>query len=176
MKTKELCDLVNTQGGTIFAFCYNLTQNKVDADDLYQETFLKALENCHRIDLTKNPKSFLISIAIGLWKNHQKKYARHQRITPRIQIIDNQEIDISNLSEKTPEERVISSEIGIILRREIEAMDNKFKIPMYLYYGVEMPVDAIAKILKIPSGTVKSRLSKARAVLKKRLEEQGYEE
>ncbi|WP_304943677.1 RNA polymerase sigma factor [Vallitalea guaymasensis] len=82
MDIAYLSDLVELQGKAIYGFCYNLTNKKNDADDLYQETFLKAMELCHKIDRNNNPKGFLISIAIGIWKNNCRKYAWRQRIAP----------------------------------------------------------------------------------------------
>lgn len=44
LDNKELIDMVEIHGKAIYGFCYNLTKNKTDTDDLYQDTFLKAME------------------------------------------------------------------------------------------------------------------------------------
>lgn len=85
----DLSDIVNLHGKAIYGFCHKLAKNKDDTEDLYQETFLKAMELCHKIDKNDNPKGFIISIAIRLWKNKRRKYAWRQKIAPTEELNDN---------------------------------------------------------------------------------------
>lgn len=62
MQSYELERIIDSYGNSIYSFCNKLTNNKTDADDLYQQTFLKALEICEKIDENKNVKAFLISL------------------------------------------------------------------------------------------------------------------
>ena len=57
----------------------------------------------------------------------------------------------------------------------LQALPEKIRVPMILFYLSDCPIDQIAAILKKPPGTVKSRLFKGRNLIKKRLEEAGYE-
>ena len=57
----------------------------------------------------------------------------------------------------------------------IETLPDKIRVPLTLFYLSECSVEQIAVIIKKPSGTVKSRLFKGRKMIKKRLEEAGYE-
>ena len=58
MDVEELSHLIENYGKDVYGFCCKLTRDKHQADDLYQEAFLKATELCHRIDDTQNPKIF----------------------------------------------------------------------------------------------------------------------
>lgn len=175
MEVLDLADIVELHGKLIYGFCYQLTKNKIDADDLYQETFLKAVEVCYKIDKNNNPKSFLISIAIRLWKNDQRKYAWRQRIAPMQEF--NEEISNNYFlrQQSTPEDIVISSEFGSVVQDAVDQLNNKLKIPLYMYYTVQMSIKDIAVTLKIPQGTVKSRLCRARKIIKDILEVGEYE-
>ena len=73
------------------------------------------------------------------------------------------------------EEQIILGELQQTVRRETQALPEKLRLPVYLYYTAQLSIEEIAKILKLPGGTVKSRLHKARMVMKKRLEDCGYE-
>ncbi|AFS79804.1 RNA polymerase factor sigma-70 RpoD [Gottschalkia acidurici 9a] len=170
MDITDLSDLVNIHGKVIYGFCYKLVKNKVDADDLYQETFLKATELCYKIDKDNNSKGFLISIAIGIWKNNRRKYARRQRIVPIVKINENVNTDYLFKDESTPEDAVISNELDLTIQAAVDKLDDKFRIPLYMYYTAEMSNQDIALALKIPLGTVKSRLHNAKKALKKTLE------
>jgi len=57
----------------LFGLCCKLTYSYEDAEDLFQETFLKALEQLHKIDSSNDPKGFLVSIALYLWKSKKRK-------------------------------------------------------------------------------------------------------
>lgn len=175
LDTRDLSNLVKSHGKAIYGFCHKLAKNKADTDDLYQETFLKALELCHKIDKNCNPKGFLISVALGIWKNNCRKYARRQRIAPTEEFSE----DVNNRciinDEFNPEDIAISNELRIIVQNAAEGLSDKLKIPLYMYYTSEMSNEDIASALKIPLGTVKSRLHKARLALKNILEVNKYE-
>ncbi len=171
MNPEQLESLVEQYGNSVYDFCYKLTLNKADADDLYQDTFLKAVEKCHKIDKNDNPKGYLISISIYIWKSNRRKYARRQRLAPSMDMDD-----ISILSDSyNLENAIICKELCDYLKASVDYLDDKFRIPLYMYYSVGMTITEIASALKMPSGTVKSRLYKARKLIKQRLEVVGYE-
>jgi len=175
LKVTEVNDLVNTYGIDIYNFCRQLTRDKEEADELYQGTFLKALEICEKIDNEKNPKSFLLSIAIKLWKNRKRKYAWRERIAS----MENyqEELDYSEnqlMNTKSPEEEVLKKENQELIIRAVASLKRDYRVPMYLYYTAEVSLKEISHILKLPEGTVKSRLYKARKEVKKYLEVNGY--
>lgn len=62
LDASDLSNIVDQHGRAIYSFCYYLANNKADTEDLYQETFLKALELSHKIDINKN---LLILYGIG---------------------------------------------------------------------------------------------------------------
>lgn len=175
MTRQELCKFIKLQGADIYGFCCHLTQNKDKADDLYQETFLKAAERLEHIDISRNPKSFFISLAVGIWKNERRKYAYRQKIAPIAEQKEGVSAEMTASREAGPEEQVISEEACRFVRMETALLHEKYRLPVYMYYVAEMPLEQIAAALHIPKGTVKSRLHKARKLIRKGLEERGYE-
>ena len=171
MDIVDLSELIKLHGKAIYGFCHKLTKDKSDTDDLYQETFLKAMELCHKIDRDHNPKGFLISIAIGIWKNNRRKYAWRQRIAPIEEL--NEDVDNGYKDESTLEDMVLSNELRVRIQTATETLNDKLRIPLYMYYTAQMSIQEIASALNIPQGTVKSRLHKARKTLKNVLELEG---
>lgn len=169
MDISELNELVSMYGNVVYGFCHKLAKNRIDADDLYQETFLKALELCHKIDKNNNPKGFLISIAIGLWKNNSRKYARRKRLAEIEELHEDNHSSTIN-DNPTPEEIAISNELRSRIQTAADTLNDKLRLPLYMYYTAGMSNEDIAAALKIPQGTVKSRLYKARKALKNILE------
>ncbi len=175
MTYQEFAELIETEGRSIYVFCCHLAGEKEEADELYQETMLKAVERFGQIELSKNPKSFLLGIAVRIWKSKRRKYLHRQQIAPE-ESLDQKvfEIDLAGTKD-SPEEIYLSQELCKLVRTEIAALKEKYRISVYLYYSLEMSVEEIAAALHIPKGTVKSRLYKARAIIAKKLEEYGYE-
>ncbi|USG66556.1 RNA polymerase sigma factor [Brevibacillus ruminantium] len=170
MESSDLSELVTLHGNAIYGFCHKLAKNKSDTDDLYQETFLRAMELRHKIDKNNNPKGFLISIAIGLWKNKRRKFAWRLRIAPIQEMKEDVESDHLFRDESTPEDILLSNERCVKIAAATDALNDKLKIPLYMYYTAEMSIEEIASALKIPPGTVKSRLFQARKALRNTLE------
>jgi RNA polymerase sigma-70 factor (ECF subfamily) len=169
---KEINEVVENYGASLYQFCCRLEHNQSDADDLYQETFVKLVERYYQIDMNRNPKSYLFSIAIHLWKSKCRKWARRQTIAPTTEL-DLDMADKLSLS-NTIENDYIDSELHRVLYAKVGCLKDKYKIPLYLSYTIGMTTDEIAVVMKIPAGTVKSRLHKARQILKKELAVAGY--
>lgn len=162
-------DLVDEHSDSIYRFCRSLTYSKEDADDLFQETFLKAFEQLPKLSASDNPKGFLFSTSLYIWKSWKRKYARRKRLAPV------ETLDENNAAGLHMEERFMAQEETRIVRELVEALPDKFKIPVILYYTIEMSITDIAVALKLPSGTVKSRLFKARKLVEKGLAAIDYE-
>lgn len=156
----------------IYSFCYHLTMNKDTADDLYQDTVLQAFEFIDRIDITGNPKSFLFSIAVGKWRNEQRKMKHRNQIAP-IQLFDEFLENITS-GENNIDSYVEKKELNECIRNAFSKMKDKYRVPMILYYLDENSIDAISNICSIPNGTVKSRLHKGRELMKKALLKEGH--
>ena len=163
-------ELVDDYGEQIFRFCLRLTYSKEDAEDLFQETFMRAFEQLPKVNASGNPKSFLFSTALYLWKSKKRTYARRNRIAPI------QALDYEVVSDIDIEYRVMAQEDIQLVREIVHALPEKFKIPIMLYYSAEMDLPDIAATLKLPIGTVKSRLHRARKAVEKGLVNIGYGE
>lgn len=174
MKLEDIEKLIDEYGNIVYKFCIKISRNKEDAEDLYQQTFLKAVELRKKIRKDKNPKSFLISIAVKLNSNHVRKALRRNIIAPTINI-DEYEYLVIEDNKSNVESEIINKEIKQEVNLIVSELPDKFKLPVIMYYTVGMSVDEISTVLKIPKGTVKSRLYKARVIIKSELEGSVYE-
>lgn len=80
MTKAELEQCISAYGKDIYSFCVYLTGSIQEAEDLYQDTFLKAVEHTDRIRTDKNPKSYLLGTALHIWKSRKRKLAWRKRI------------------------------------------------------------------------------------------------
>ncbi len=173
MNAKELEECIDDFGTDIYRFCLKLCADKADAEDLYQQTFLKALEMQWTLDWEKNPKALFFSLAHNLWKSDRRKQARRNTIAPRSNFDEEGEMVLH--SEESIEESYLQKELLAEVDQIIQTLPEKFKVPLILFYLSGCSIEQIAAIIRKPPGTVKSRLFKGRSLIKKRLEDAGYE-
>jgi RNA polymerase sigma-70 factor (ECF subfamily) len=127
--------------------------------------------------MERNPKGYLLSVALGLWKNRRRKYAWRQRIAGMDSLEEKAENGdlISDTCVRTPEEDFLMNEKKKAVQECIAQLPEAYRIPMVLYYSAELSLKETAEILKLSEGTVKSRLYKARKIIKGKLEANGYD-
>jgi len=155
----------------IYSFCCYLDAER--AADLYQETVLAAFEMRQRIDPSQNPKSLLLGIAVGKLKNMRRKDARRQMIVPEIPL-DDSGADRLRDREPGPEDQLQATAVSEAVQKAVAGLDDKFRIPLILYYFDDSDLGSIAQICGVPMGTIKSRLHKGRALVKAALEKEGF--
>lgn len=172
MNAGEIEKCIDEFGTDIYRFSLKLCMDKADAEDLYQQTFLKALETEWTLDWEKNPKALFFSLAYHLWKSDRRKQARRNEIA----LCGNfdEEMETVLPAKEDMEESYLQKELALQVRQIMKTLPEKLQVPLLLFYLSECSIEQIAAILKKPSGTVKSRLFKGRNIIKKRLEDAGY--
>ncbi|MDE5853700.1 MAG: RNA polymerase sigma factor [Ruminococcus sp.] len=167
--------LLKQYGDSIFGFCCHLTGSTDLAKDLYQEAVLKAFSMIYKIncedsekDAYKAAKNYIIGIAVKLYRNEIRK-----KMTQTL-VYDKKIIE-SIKSEQNTESDFLKNEVQSAVRQTVDTLSDKFRIVVYMFYYADMSIEQISYQLKIPKGTVKSRLNRARAIIKKKMEEKGYD-
>lgn len=173
MTIQELEEVIAREGKNIYSFCLHITGRKQLADELYQDTFLKATEKINTLQADGNIKSYLLSVALMLWKNQKRKYAWRNRIAPE-EVLDEQVQETADEAEDVLHD-CLKQEQCKMVRKAVSALPDKYRMCVLLYYMEEMSVAQVAEILKIPKGTVMSRLSAARKRMETELEGYYYE-
>ena len=178
MNNKEFEQFVLDNGKEILRFCRMTCADREAGDELYQDTMLKLLSKMRSLDLGQNVRSYALSVSILLWKNKKKKYANRNRLIP-MESMDRLEaegnLEIAGLSEASTENCILMEDERIVVQQVVARLPEKYRIPVYLFYSAELSIQEIAKVLQIPAGTVKSRMNKAKHVLKEELEALGYD-
>ena len=135
------------------------------------------LEHLDRLDEKNNSKSYALSVAIRLWKNRRRKFAWRMRIAPQ----ESYEVHIQNGGEASetrnadPEVQVLQEETIHEVQKLVQQLPEKYRLVVYLYYSADMKLTEIAECLHLSVNTVKTRLRKAKSLLKEKLEVIGYE-
>jgi RNA polymerase sigma-70 factor (ECF subfamily) len=169
----ELMDiLVDRYKKPLYSFCCKLARNRSQADDLFQDTWIKALKNIHLCAADKRFINWLFTICINLYRDRFRKYSRWLKIVKSYHSSEYMETDMVRVesNEAGPEEKTFKNEQETAVRNALAALKDKWRIPLILYYYREFRLTEISEMLEIPEGTVKSRLAAGRNHLKKVME------
>jgi RNA polymerase sigma-70 factor, ECF subfamily len=161
-RADDLTLLVERHHGPLLGFLYRMTGgDRALAEDLVQETFLRLLNKIDSYRYPRPVKPWLYAIAVNLARDHYKQAEfRHTDSMPtqfEISVADTQETELVN-NEETQQVATAMKNLPL-LQREV--------ILLRYFHGLSL--DEISRILQVPVGTVKSRLSLGLQRLKERV-------
>ena len=169
MNKQLLEHYIEAYGTDIYSFCIRLTQNREQAEELYQDTFLAM---CEEEDWKEegNVKSYLLGITIKLWQNRKRKFAWRKRIAAEIPLSKEQGLEAFSADENL-EQHMVSKEEQEAVWKAVYKLPEQLRIVILLYYMEDFKVAEIAEKLSLSISNVKSKLMRARRYLKQELED-----
>lgn len=155
--TKEISRLVEEYGNDVLKIATVILKSKELAEDVYQETFLRVVRSYSGYRGESSEKTWIISIAVNLCRDYMRSAWKRRVVVTDNFLTYTADDDTEEIIEKRSEKQLL---INAIMK-----LPDKYREIIHLFYYQEMGVKDIAKVLKIPGGTVKSRLFKARTLL-----------
>ena len=159
----DIAALMREYGNDVLRTAYSYVKDRDSAEDLFQEVFIKAYYNMDKFRGDCSIKTWLIRITINVCKDHLKS-AYQQKVVPMMEFAED-----AIVSENDYEE-VENADRNAQIRAAVETLPEGYREVVMSVYFNEMSVAETAAALGIAEGTVKSRLSRAREVLKNKLE------
>jgi RNA polymerase sigma-70 factor (ECF subfamily) len=156
---QEFEALVGQHYGPLYRFALSLTRTEADACDLTQETFHVWATKGHQLQDRTRAKSWLFTTLHRLFLESRRRHTRfpHLELEEVSEEIPSVELDVVN--------RLDAQQVVELLGR----VDAQFQAPVALFYLEDSSYNEIAEILEIPLGTVKSRIARGLAQLKRLL-------
>jgi RNA polymerase sigma-70 factor (ECF subfamily) len=163
----EFTTLVQRQSRFVFRVAYAVLLNSHDAEDAVQETFLKLYRNRGWQNLS-NERAFLARVA---WRIAVDRRPRSPQATaPRFDRDDDSApaADAPS-SDPGPEQTLILANQHAVIHSMIDALPEELRVPLVLSASDELNSREIGRILGVPEGTVRTRLQRARQLLRQKL-------
>lgn len=165
---------VEAYHGLVYSLCYNFTRSAADAEDLTQDVFIKIYNNLASFDGARGDLGGWIT---ALTRNQLIDHFRRTRLQRATDSLDAgwDEQGASPPAHRLPDQRatphdhVAAGEVGAILHRAIDRLSPEMKEAVTLRYFRGMEYKTIARFLKIPEGTVKSRINRGHSELARTL-------
>lgn len=167
-------EIVKKYQNQVFNLCFRMTGNREDAADMTQETFLKVWKHLDSYRFDSSFSTWLYRLA----SNCCLDLLRSQKRKPTISLTvenENEEEQILDVQDDslTPEEELIAQDERERLNQAMMSLEEEQRQILTLRVVNDLSYGEIAEILTIKEGTVKSRLSRARENLRKKLLEIG---
>lgn len=160
MTNQQFTNNVQELENLLFAFALRLTRSRQDAEDLMQETTIKAFRHKEKFTVGTNFKSWISTIMRNTFINNYRKAKSRRHINQSADELT-YSIESSNSVGNSGEDNLRMEE----LKRMMQSMRDIYSVPFMMFYqGYEYK--EISEYLEIPIGTVKSRIFLARAKMK----------
>ena len=159
----DIEQLMRTYGNDVLRTAYAFVKDRDTAEDMFQETFIRAYRNLAGFRGESSVKTWLLRITVNICKDYLKS-AYQQKVVP---IMDFEEDSIVSEDDY---EAVENADRNELIRAAVEQLPDGYREAVICVYFNELSVAETAKHLGVAEGTVKSRLSRAREILKKKLE------
>src|SRR5215470_17621362 len=152
----------------LFATAMRLTRNRADAEDLVQDTYVKAFRFSGQFKRGTNLRAWLYTILHNTWRNRRRDASR-----------DTVEVDSEQVEQaaeggagepvETPERILMRSTLDADLQAALDELPEAFRQAVWLRDVEEFTYAEIAEMLNVPIGTVMSRISRGRRLLYEKL-------
>lgn len=155
----------------LFTFAYHLTYNEDDANDLVQETYLKAYRFIDKYHEGTNAKAWLFKILKNAFINQYRRKSKQPTKVDFEEVVSYQseEDDTQYSSYMDLREEMFQHMMGDEVTNAINALPVDFRVVILLCDIEGFTYEEISKILDVPIGTVRSRLHRSRNMLKEKL-------
>ncbi|MDA1816564.1 sigma-70 family RNA polymerase sigma factor [Bacillus cereus] len=158
-------EIMNKYGQEVLQFVYSYVNNKEVAEDVTQDIFVKCYKSLHTYKGNSNLKTWLWRIAINHCKDYLKSWYNKKVI------VTEDDFTYMESQKESVEQIVIQNAEDSRLASAVMSLPIKYREVIYLFYYEELSIKEIATVIEVKGNTIKTRLKKAKELLKKGLEE-----
>lgn len=161
--------LVDAYGDGVLQLAYFYVKDRSLAEDIFQEVFTRVYLNLHRFRGESSPRTWIYRIAMNLCRDKLRSPALRRVVLLGSDLL----AAVGTPEEETAEEEALAAVDRTVLLDAVTALPLEYRDVILLYYYEEMDTREVAQTLGLTEGTIRSRLHRARAKLKRLLTEGG---
>lgn len=151
----------------VYNLAFRMSGNSADAEDIAQETFIRAFRYLHKFRGRSSLKTWIYRIALNCSNSRLKRRTRR-----RNRRVDDGEVELEKAADgsRSPEEKAVGTSVGDLLRSSLDQLPQHYREAVWLRDFEELSYQEIATVLSVRIGTVRSRIARGREQLRSRLE------
>ena len=170
-------EVIRKYSATVYRIAFARTGTKADADDIYQEVFLRYIRKLPEFREEEHAKAWFIKVTVNCANKFMGARVRKAEVAEKEvgELLRKRET-IADRKSRTIEEKLLAEEKKAELYRELQKMPPDIRLLVHLYYFEELKTKEIAKLMHRKESTVRVQLLRAREHLRARFEEDGVSE
>ncbi len=168
---RAFAELVGIYQDKLYHMAYRMLNNRQEAEDVVQDTFLRVYKNLDRYDEALKFSTWIYRIATNLCIDRLRR--RKPTYSLDAESSEHEGLDGYSMlpgDDRTPEAELILSDTQRIVHQAIESLPAKYKTVMMLRYIHDLSLQEVGDILDMPVTTIKTRVHRGREFLRKKLE------
>lgn len=163
---REIERLIKCYGDDVLRIAYLYVKDKHKAEDIFQEVFIKVFKKYDTFKGNSSEKTWIMKIAVNVCKDYFKSFWI-KRVFLNSDREEDRETYAEEYKDESLEDGIIKSMESKELLKEVMNLPIKYKEVIILYYYQQFSSKEISEMLKLPEGTIRTRLFRARELLKK---------
>jgi RNA polymerase sigma-70 factor (ECF subfamily) len=156
----------------LYSAAFRLARNPDDANDLLQETILRAFRFFHQFTPGTNCRAWLLTILYNIFRNGYRR-GTHEQVAASAEEFERRADTDSvhpSAAPSNPEHIVLASVLDHEVEQALDALPEEFRAVILMVDIEELSYQQVARVMELPIGTVKSRVSRGRASMRERLQ------
>ncbi len=156
---------------SIYAMALRLARNPEDANDLLQDTVLRAYRFFHQFTPGTNSRAWVLTILFNNFRNGYRKSGREQVSQSEAEFTERLEAEslAADQTRSNPEALAFANVMEPEVTAALDSIPEEFRAALLLVDMQELSYQEVAGVLEVPVGTVKSRVSRGRSLLREAL-------
>jgi RNA polymerase sigma-70 factor, ECF subfamily len=169
-KDQLLEEMMLEHGNGVLYLAYSYVKDRLIAEDIAQEVFLRAYTHLDSFQWDATIKTWLYRITVNRCKDYLKSWSYRSTILSNVI-----ELAMGRQNENETELILIDKDEKLSLAQNIFSLPLKYREVIYLFYYQELSLNEISDLLEINMNTLKSRMKRAKELLKKEMDLGGYQ-
>ena len=153
-------EVIRRNSDMVYRLAYSLVKTRADADDIFQEVFLRYMQNAPAFQGAEHEKAWFLRVTMNCCKNFWKSPWTRRRVA-----LEREEMEQGGLSCELDDD-------SAALVDAVKQLSKKYRIVIHLFYYEELSIEEIAKLTNAKASTVRTRLTRARRQLRSLLKEE----
>lgn len=168
---QAFAEMVDKYKNSVYVICLRMVGNRQEAEDLSQETFLRAYRYIGQFDMERKFSTWLFRIATNLSIDYLRRRKLGVSLDAEIPGTEGLSLEAMLPDEDVPlpDEQTVRNEQERMVQQEIEHLPEKYRTAVVLKYIEDLSLKEISDIMEIPVATVKTRIHRGREILRKYL-------
>lgn len=154
----------------LYGAALHLTHTREEAEDLCQEAMLRAYRSFHQFSSGTNCRAWLLTILYNAFRTGYRRDQRERIATTHEALaLAAERQEMLSAARNSPEEQLAQARMEPEVSAALERLPEEFRSALILVDGQELSYQEAAQVLAVPVGTVRSRLSRARSLMRQAL-------